>query len=96
MYDRIDAIEQLGGKFPNVSEHLAIEERLGQEARPSQALGEIGGVKADQLGIHEIFTKESREDGTNISHIARNQNAHSSPLQIPSSGFPRAGRAAGN
>jgi hypothetical protein len=78
MYDRINLVEKFRRKLPNVSEDLAIEQCFGEEARPGEAVGEIGSVKADQLGIHKIFTKESRQDGADISHIARNQNAHSS------------------
>src|ERR1700690_4127427 len=76
MYDRINLIEKFRRKLPNVSEDLAIEQRFREEVRPGEAVGEISSVKADQHGVYKIFTKKSCQDRTDISHVARNQNAH--------------------
>ena len=51
MHHRVDAVEQLGGKLADVPEHLPVEQGLGEEARASQAMTEIGGIKTDQLSV---------------------------------------------
>src|SRR5271170_2315372 len=79
MHDRVDLIEKIRWKLPDVAEDLAIEKRFRENARASHTVA-----------------KEPCKDGAHISHVARNQNAHSSSLQILSPNFPRrlAGAAA--
>ena len=60
MHDRVNFIEKFRRKVPNVSEDLAIEQCFGEEARPGEAVGEIGSVKADQLGIHKMLYQDSQ------------------------------------
>jgi hypothetical protein len=94
MHDRVNLIEKFRRKLPNIAKHLAIQNRFREKACAGKVVAKEPRVKTYQLGVYEIFTKEPCEDGADISHIARNQNAHSSSLQIPSP--PRLGRAAGN
>src|SRR5208282_6575128 len=89
MHDRVNSIEKFRRKLPDVAEHLAIQNRFREKARASKVVAKEPRVETDQLRVYEIFTKEPCEDGADISHIARNQNAHS---PNPSPGVSKAAR----
>ena len=59
MHDRVDPVEQRGRKFADVAEHLPVQQRFGQNARPGQAVAEKSGVVADQLRVFE-FSRRNR------------------------------------
>ena len=77
MHDRVDAVEQFGGKLADVAEHLPVEQGLGQELRAGQAVAKKAGVEANQLRVFRCCAQKARQNRSDIAHIAGNQYPHS-------------------
>ncbi len=75
MHHRVHALQQAGRQGADVAEVLGVQHALRQRIGRGEAVREISGVEADQLGPRQGGAEVPRYDGADIAHVAGDQDA---------------------